>query len=131
MAFLRFSKRSYSNWEPASYVTDEIKTIINVAAGDVVGAAFMRITEAFNGGNSDATLELGDGSDTNRFITTTNSACTATGLKQGTGAGLTEMPGYMYAGTDTIDINCITDTANDATTGIVDSWIFVAKADPH
>jgi hypothetical protein len=132
MALLKFSKRSRSNWTPASYSTDEIATVINVDVGDVVGAAFLRVRAAFNGSNADATMELGDGSDRNRFITTTEADVVNTGLKQGVGAGFTNTgQGYLYTAADTVDINLITDTANDGTTGEVDAWIYVAHADPH
>jgi len=131
MAYLEFAQRSYRDWEPANYQTDEIATIINVSTGDLVGGAFMRITEAFNGGNSDATLELGDAGVRSRFVTTANSDCVNTALIQGTGAGLAAAPGYLYTVADTVDINCITDTANDADEGICDAWVFIAHANPY
>ena len=100
MAYLEYSQRSYRAWEPASYATDEIKTIINVSTGDLVGGAFMRITEAFNGSNADATLELGDAGVRSRFVTTTNSDCVNAALIQGTGAGLAVAPAARMARRD-------------------------------
>ena len=131
MALLRYSKRSYCGWEPSNYTVDEISPVFAVNPGDVVGGAFMYITEAFNGGGADATLELGDAADRNGYMTTANTACTSTGLKQGTGAYLTECPGHLYTVADTIDINCITDTSNFGTAGICDAYIYVADVDPH
>ena len=131
MALLRYSKRSFCNWEPASYTTDEIFKAVAVNPGDVVGGAFMYITEVFNGSGADATLEVGDAADPNGYMTTTNTGCTSAGLKQGTGAYLTESPGHLYTVADTIDINCITDTSNDGTTGICDLYLYVANVDPH
>jgi hypothetical protein len=131
MAQLIFRQRSKYAWEPAAYGTDEIFTAINVSVGDVVGGAFMRITEVFNGTTGDATLELGDASDTNRFMTTANCGATVLGLKEGTGAGFTETPGYLYTAADTVDVNYVKDTSADGTTGICDAWIYVAQAYPH
>ena len=131
MAYLQWQKRSYRDWEPAVYATDEIFTVINVSTTDLVGAAFVRVTEAFNGTNTDATIELGDSGTRSRFITTSNSDAQNTGVKQGTGAGLATSPGYLYTAADTIDINCITDTANNGTTGIVDVWVYVAHGVPY
>lgn len=129
MAELIFRKRSKRGWEPSNYATDEIFTFANVGVGDVCAGAFMRVTEAFNGGNGDATLEVGDGDSTARYLATTDTTCTSTGLKYG--ANLATVPGHLYTSADTVDINCITDTANDATEGICDVWIFVAQAYPH
>jgi hypothetical protein len=64
-------------------------------------------------------------------MTTTNTGATSTGLKQGTGAYLTEIPGHLYSVADTVDINCITDTSNDGTQGIIDLYLYVADVDPH
>lgn len=131
MAQFRFARKSYLNWEPVNYQIDEIFKAIAVNPGDVVGGAFCRIAEVFDGTGTDATIEVGDAADRNGFITTTNSGCTAAGLKQGTGAYLTEVPGKLYTVADTIDINCITDTSRDGSTGIIDLWVYVADVDPH
>lgn len=129
MAQLIFRQKSKYAWEPAVYATDEIFTAITVGVGDVVGGAFARVTEAFDGSNVNATVGLGDGNSRARFMSTANVGCRVLGLKEGT--ALTETPGYLYTAADTVDINCITDTANDGTTGIIDFWIYVAQAYPH
>jgi hypothetical protein len=129
MAQLIFRQRSYYGWEPADYATDEIFTAINVGVGDIVAGGFMRITEAFDGGSADATLELGDGGSTARYLATTDITVGTTGLYGG--ANLATALGHLYTAADTVDINCITDTNNDGTTGICDAWIYVAQAYPH
>lgn len=129
MAQLIFRQRSKYGWEPADYATDEIFTAIAVNVGDIVAGGFMRITEAFDGGNADATLELGDGGSTARYLATTDITVGTTGLYGG--ANLATVPGHLYTAADTVDINCITDTANDGSTGICDAWIYVAQAYPH
>ena len=131
MTLMRFSKRSYCNWKPKNYATDEIFQAIAVNPGDVVGGAFIHINEAFGGTGGDATLEVGDGADSNGYMTTGNCGATSTGLGQGAGAYLTEAPGHLYTVADTVDINCITDTSNLATTGICDLYIYVADVNPY
>ena len=131
MALLRFSKRSFCNWTPADYITDRITPIIAVNPGDVVGGAFMYIPTAFSGSGSDASLEIGDGVDPNGYMTTTNTGATAAGLKQGTGAYLTEVPGHLYTVADTVDVNFIADSGGLATAGTLDLYIYVANVDPH
>lgn len=131
MALLRFSKRSFCNWEPKDYELGEVFQAIAVSPGDVVGGAFMYITEAFDGTGTDATLKVGDAADPNGYMTTTNTGATSTGLKQGTGAYLTEIPGHLYAVADTVDITFVADTSLDGTTGICDLYLYVADVDPH
>ena len=131
MAYLQWRKRSYRDWEPAVYATDEIFTAINVSVTDLVGGAFLRVTEAFNGTNVDSTIGLGDSGARGRFIQSTDANISNTGVTAGTGAGLAACPGYLYTAADTIDINCITDTGNDGTTGICDVWVYVAHGVPY
>ena len=129
MAELIFRQRSRSAWEPTDYETNEIFKTFNMAVGDVVGGAFMRITEVFNGSTGDPTLELGDDGSTARFMATTDTACTSLGLKRGDALATT--PGYLYTTANTVDINYVEDTTdNSTTTGICDVWIYVAQAYP-
>ena len=131
MAYLQWRKRSICDWEPAAYGTSAIATVFNVGVGDLVGAAFIRITEAFNGTGGDATVGVGDGGARARFIATATADVANTGVKQGVGAGFATCPGYLYTNTDTIDINYVEDTTdNSTTTGICDVWIYVAQAYP-
>lgn len=128
MALLRFSQRSFCNWTPKSYETDEIFQAIAVNPGDLVGGAIMDVRTVFDGSGADATLEVGDGVTSAGFMTTTNTGATTAGLKQGTGAYLTEVPGHLYTVADTIDINCITDSSNLGSAGTVDIYVYVALA---
>ncbi len=130
MAQLIFRQRSRSAWEPTNYLEDEIFTMFSCAAGDVVGGAFMRITEVFNGTTNDPTLELGDDGSTARFMATTDTVCTSLGLKRGDAMATT--PGYLYTTANTVDVNYMEDTTGDSTTeGIADVWIYVAQAYPN
>lgn len=131
MAFIHIRERSVSNWTPASYASNETANILPAHVGEVIIGAFIRVRTAFDGTNGDATISVGDDGDVDRFITTANSAITATGLKKGTGAGLTETPGYLYTTANTIDITFVADTGGDGAAGSVDVWVWYAKADPH
>ena len=130
MAFLQFARRSFTGWTPALYNTDEIYTAIAVDVGDVVGPTFCRIRVAFNGTGADATVEIGDGATRAGYVTTTQTAATSTSFSMGNGAYFANAPGKLYTTADTVDINCITDTNNDGSTGTVDLWCYVAKAFP-
>ena len=129
MAELIFRQRSVHAWEPAAYTTNEIATVIPVGVGDVVGGAFMRITEAFNGSTGDPTIGVGDSGARARFMTTANCGAPTVGLKGG--VTLASMPGYLYTAADTVDINFVEDTSADTTSGVLDLWIYVAQAYPH
>jgi hypothetical protein len=133
MAYLQWQKRIICrDWEPTNYAAStETDTMANVSVTDLVGAAFTYISESFNGSNSDAKVEVGDGVDPNRFITSTNSDAVNTGLKQGTGAGFAACPGYLYTAADTIDIKYTEDTGTDTTTGICDVWVYIAHGIPY
>lgn len=134
MAYLRYSKRSRSNWTAANYLADETSTVMNVAVGDVVGPAFWRVRTAFDGGNGDATLALGDAVDPDRFITTANTDASNTGFGMGTGgSGSTYLAigQHLYTTADTIDVTFTKDDGDDGAVGIADFWVYVAKADPH
>ena len=116
-----------NTYVPASYGSTETVSFINIAAGDVVFAAFCQVTTAFDGS---PTAILGDGGSTNRFMTTTNTAITsATTLPNiGTGAGFATTPGYMYTSDDTIDI--VYTTGGSPTVGAAVFWIIKFKAYP-
>ena len=133
MAYLQWRKRNVCrDWEPTNYAAaTEIDTMINVSVTDLVGAGFIYISEAFNGTTGDATVEVGDGTDRNRFITSANADCVNTGLKAGTGAGFAAMPGYLYTAADRIDINYCEDSTGDTTTGICDVWVYIAHGVPY
>lgn len=132
MAYLQWRKRARMAWEPSNYAAStEIATLFNVSVTDLVGAAFIRITEAFNGTTGDPTVGLGDGGARARFIATTDADAVNTGVKIGTGAGFAAMPGYLYTAADTIDINYCEDTTGDTTSGICDVWIYVAHGVPY
>ena len=130
MAELRFFRRSKFNYAPASYAANSTDSILSASIGDLVGAAFCNVRVVFNGTNVNHSSALGDDGDVDRFMTTTNVGDTATGLKRGTGAGLTETLGYLYTTANTIDVTFVADTAGDGTTGNIDWWVYIAKINP-
>lgn len=111
---------------PASYTGNETTALWGVVAGDLVHAAFSRNRVAFNG--TTPTLSLGDDGDVDRFMTTTNMDAENTGLKRGTGAGFTEVPGYLYTAANTIDV--VFAQGGSGTAGRADIWIVAAKIVP-
>lgn len=132
MAYLQWRKRSLSSWEPTNYAAaTEIDAIFNVSVTDLVGSAFIRILEAFNGTTTDVSVGVGDAGARGRFIKTTDSVPRTTGVKIGTGTGFATCPGYLYTAADTIDINYVEDTTGDTTEGICDVWVYVAHGVPY
>lgn len=131
MAYLQWRKRIVcSTWEPSNYAAStEILTGCNVSVTDLVGAAFIRITEAFNGTGGDATVGVGDAGSRARFITTSDTDAANTGVKMGT--GIATCPGYLYTVADTIDVNYVEATNGDTTTGICDVWVYIAHGVPY
>lgn len=134
MAELRYRKRSRSNYTPASYTANETATVIGVNTGDLVGPSFCRVRVVFNGGGTDAILIFGDGGDTNRFGSDGDTDETTTGLYMlngGSGSDYLAQGYHLYTADDTIDIGFTANTSGTRTTGEVDFWLFIAKADPH
>ena len=129
MAYLQWRKRSISSWEPTAYATNQIATVFNVSVTDLVGAAFIRVTEAFDGTGTAATMGVGDGGARARFITTANADAANTGVKIGT--ALATSPGYLYTSSDTIDLNYCEASNGDTLTGIVDVWVYIAHGVPY
>lgn len=135
MAELKWRKRSRSNWEPADYTSNEVAAIIAVGAGDLVGPGFCRVTEVFNGAGTDAIIEIGlTGGDTDLFckagqIDETTAALYH--LQGGDSAHYSARGLYLFTAADTLDLKFTCNTSGTRTTGIVDTWFFIAKADPH
>lgn len=76
--------------------------LMGVAEGVAVIAAYINVLTAQVGGT--VTYEVGDGSDTDGFITNADIAATATGIKAGSGAYLAAASGKIYGSNDTIDL---------------------------
>lgn len=131
MAFVNIKQRSVTNWEPADYTSNETTAVMPVHAGEMIVAAFVRIREAFDGTNTNATIALGTGDDPDGLIATGDATWTSTGLAQGSGAKLADDFGWLITTDDTVDIAFVADTAGDGTTGIVDVWIYYVTVEPH
>lgn len=131
MAMLRAYERS-SIYTPASYTTTSTDAIFGVVPGDLVVGAFHLISVAFDGGSSDAALELGDDGDVNRFSTTTNTTAATLDAEAdiGTGAGFANAPGFLYTAANNIDVVFTRDTGADGTVGECQFWVYIAKIFP-
>ena len=130
MTFLKIRERRVTNYSPANHQVTATTQLIQMHAGELVIAAFCRITVAFDGGSSDAALDLGDAGSTNRFIASADLTETTLGLYQGSGAGLADDLGHLYTADDTIDVVFTRDTGVDGTEGSADFWIWYIVADP-
>ena len=131
MPFVNIKQRTVTNWTPVSYTANETTAIMPVHAGEMVIAAFVRIRTAFDGGNSDAAIDLGDGGDTNRLVENADLTETTAGLYHGSGAGTADDFGHLYTADDTIDVVFTADTGADGTVGAADIWIWYVTVEPH
>ena len=130
MALVQWRVRSKRAYQPANFNANEADTAaIRVNVGDVVGAAFCRIRAAYDG--TTPTLALGDGSDADGFMTTTNTGATATGIKLGTGAYTDDTPGKLYTAADYVSVEYNIGATDSTQIGRCDFWIWVAKANPY
>ena len=135
MSMLNFFQRSRTHWTPAAYGTDETTALFNVAAGDLIGSVFGLMRVAFDG-TGGRTASLGDGDDTDRFMTTTvgdlsQAAGTFLVPLGGSGSNYLALGRHLYTAADTIDIVFVAATGGSPTAGAVDLWMYVAKVSPH
>ena len=70
----------------------------------------------------DLVYDVGDGSDTNRYID--GSTCGQTGVSDTT--GVADLAPYEYSADDTIDILVEVDPATDVATGTLEMWVYVS-----
>ena len=130
MPFVNIRQRTVS-FTPANHQTTATTALFNMAAGELVVAAFVRITTAFDGGSSDAALDLGDGNSTNGFIANADITETTAGIYQGSGARLADDWGFLYTADDTIDVVFTRDTGADGTVGSADFIIYYVQVEPR
>lgn len=107
---------SYSTYEVATQiVTDDVFQMVKIAAQQTVVEAILAMDD--NDGGSSAVAELGDGSDTDRFASTTISqGGGVVRLGQGiTGAAAANCLAYTYTAEDTIDVKFTTAPASTGT----------------
>lgn len=129
MAFINIRKRTIA-FTPANHQTTATTALFDMSVGDVVLAAYCRITVAFDGTNSDAALDLGDDGDINRFIENADLTESTAGLYQGSGAGLADDFGFLYTTANTIDVVFTRETTPDGTTGSAVFTLLVAELAP-
>lgn len=125
MAQLNWRMRTFINWTPASYTTGETTALALVHPLEIVSLAIARINTAFNGGNSDAVLIVGDGGDTNRFVEAGNINEHTAGVYLGAGVGIDNA--HLYTADDTIDVVFTDDTNNDGSAGNASFGFAIAR----
>jgi hypothetical protein len=108
-------------WTPAAVATPETTALFNVKKGDrVLWAEADLLTAA--AASTDCTQELGDGTDTDGFVTAANldlETGTVGTTVQGTGALLIASGGKLYTVADTIDVKYTTPTTPGAVAPVV------------
>lgn len=101
-----------ADWTPAAVGSNETTALFTVRAGErVVAASAECLTSAQ--ASTTSTQELGDGTDTDGFITTANFDIenTAGTIAQGTGALLLASLGKLYTADDTVDVKYVANSA--------------------
>ncbi len=119
MAMMR-TFRVTEPFEPADYTSDETTAILNVAAGDLITHVFAETATVFNGSGTAAKLELGDGSDPDRYILDGDVDETTVGFYAGTGGSGSDyllIGEHVYTSADTIDVKFTANTSGGRTTG--------------
>jgi hypothetical protein len=130
MSFVHFRQRTKTAYVPANYNANEIVTVIAVGVGDLVTGAFGQVRTAYDG--TTPLIEVGDGSDRNGYVTSTNADVGNTGLKVGTGAYLASAPGaQLYTAADTVDINYTIGATDSGEVGESDWWVWYTRVSPH
>lgn len=118
-------------YAPPDYTANSVDAVMNVESGYVIGPIFARTNVAFDGTNSDAVFELGDGNNVDEYIDageldehTAGDRCLAVGASDGS-YDTTRMA--LYESADTIDVNFTADTGGDGAAGEVEIWICWAR----
>ena len=96
-------ERESREWSPAAKATTETTPIFHVKSGWRLLAASVRVITPLKAGST-GTLVVGDGGDTDRFITAAVVTETTAGIYDGGGAGFTPGGGYLYTTEDAIDV---------------------------
>lgn len=133
MSFLNWRK-FYFRWTPDDYTANSVEAVMNVSAGMLIGPIVVRTETAFNGTNSNAVFELGDGGDVDRFVDageldehTAGNMVRAIGAANG---GYVLYRSHLYTSDDTIDVNFTADTGGDGTAGAVLITIYWTRVWP-
>ena len=128
---LVYRLKSKTNYTPASYTANEVASIMTVHPGDVVGLVVVRTRVVFNGGGTDAILELGDTGDADRFVRNGDVDETTAGLYHalgGSGSVYTAIGRHLYTAATTIDVTFTANTSGTRTTGAFDFYVWVARS---
>lgn len=109
--FLRIHQRVV-DWSPADVGSAETTALFSIKAGTrVIGASAELLTAA--AASTTSTQELGDGTDTDGFVTSANldmETATVGQVAQGTGALLLASLGKLYTVDDTVDVKYVIGT---------------------
>ena len=135
---------SYLNWkaetrifEPADYTADETRQLFNVEVSDLIGLIIVRQIVAYNGGGTDAVLELGDEGDIDRFmdageIDETTGGATGSFVRAigATGGGYILYRNHLYIAQNTIDVVFTANTSGTRNAGRTEFTIYKARVRP-
>jgi hypothetical protein len=121
---------------PASYTANETKSIMNVAAGDLIGIILARQLVAYNGSGTDAILELGD-DDIDRFmdageIDETTGGATGDFVRcaGASGGGYVLYRNHLFTAANTIDVTFTANTAGTRNAGSTEFTIYRMRVNP-
>ncbi len=132
MAFLNLQRKSYNNWTPTSYTSDQTAQVLAVGAGDLLpGWCTVRVSVVFNGSGTDAKIIVGDGGDPNGLMVDGDADETTLGLYVGAGAYHFSAVPRLFTGNDTIDIGFTANTSGSRTTGAINLMVPFYGVDPY
>ena len=134
----------YLNWQkqtvlftPADYTADETQQILNVESGDLIGLIIARQITAYNGGGTDAILELGDDGDIDRFMdageideTTGGSTGSFVRCIGATGGGYILYRNHLFTAANTIDVTFTANTSGTRNAGATEFIIYKTRVRP-
>lgn len=100
--------------------TNDVYQMVDVFAGETVHDVKIKSSDLDTG--TDLVFDVGDGSDTNRYID--GSTIGQTGASDTT--GVADLAPVAYTADDTIDILVEVDPAGDVATGTLEMWVYIS-----
>ena len=135
MSFLNWRKFQV-DFVPASYTANEVRQLMNVHAGMVIGAIFVRQITAYNGSGTDAILEFGDSGDPDRFMdageideTTGGASGSFVRAIGASGGGYILYRNHLFTADDPIDVTFPANTAGTRNAGRTRFVIYWARSE--
>lgn len=125
----------HTQYTPPDHTSNSTNAIMNVKSGYLIGPIIVKTVVAFDGSNSDASLELGDGDNADEFLNageideyTAGDVALAVG---DSGGSYDTVRYHLYEADDTIDATFVADTGGDGTVGTIEVWISWMRVMPH